>query len=260
MRPIRFWFLAMLAAILAVPTSASAPKAPITARAIVERAFKAAGGDAWRYPGTIWLKGHYFDYNGGGITPVIYEPYELYRVQPRDHPNGHLADGKIRVSSFKDGKPTLQIAFDGAKTYDMNGPTGEGADAPFWRLTMGFGMIRFALDPGYTLERLADDQVDGQPTHSVRVTDPGGGSSIFSVRQSDARIVRILFATPRGLHDRIFSDFFTKPGVKWVQPGRVRSYVNGIKEAEFTYSDFAIGKAMKDDLFVIAKGQYPSKN
>lgn len=237
----------------------AADPAPLTARVIVERAFAAAGGDSWRYPGTIWLKGKYLDFKPGGTAPVIYEPYELYRVQPRDHPNGHQADGKIRVSAYKDGKPTMQVAFDGTSTYDMNGPTGEGADAPFWRLTMGFGMIRFALDPDYRLERLADDLVDGRASYTVRVSDPSGGSSLFSIRKSDARVVRIVFATPRGLHDRIFSDFFTKPGVKWVQPGRVRSYVNGIKEAEFTYSDFAIGKPMKDELFVISKGQFAAK-
>ena len=257
----RFLVMVMLLAafVMTSHSALAADKEALTARAIVERAFVAAGGDAWRYPGTIWLKGRYLDFKGGGSQPVVYEPYELYRVQPRDHPNGHQADGKIRVSAYKDGRPTLQIAFDGASTYDINGPTGEGADAPFWRLTMGFGMIRFALDPDYRLERLADDLVDGAPSHTVRVTDASGGSSLFSVRKSDARIVRIVFATPRGLHDRIFSDFFTKPGVKWVQPGRVRSYINGVKEAEFTYSDFAIGKAMADSLFVINKGQFAPK-
>ena len=136
-------FLILLIALFATPALAADG---LTARQIMERAFEAAGGDSWRYPGTIHLYGRYYDYKQG-IEPVLYEPYELYRVQPKDHPRGHVADGKIRVSSYKDGKPNLQIAFDGEKTYDINGPTGEGADAPFWRLTMGFGMLRFALDP-----------------------------------------------------------------------------------------------------------------
>jgi len=247
--------LALLAVMIAAPASAADDS---TARQIVERAFESAGGVAWRYPGTIWLTGRYYDFKGG-VEPVVYEPYELYRVQPRDHPRGHVADGKIRVSSYKDGKPTLQIAFDGAKTYDINGPTGEGADAPFWRLTMGFGMIRFALDPAYKLERLPDEAVDGNDAWTIKVSDAVGEHTLVSVRKTDARIVRIVFATPRGLHDRIFSDFFTKPGVKWVQPGRVRSMINGIKEAEFVYTDFAIGKLMDDKLFVIEKGQFAAK-
>ena len=113
--------------------------------------------------------------------------------------------------------------------------------------------------PEYKIERLPDDSVDGQLTHTVKVIDTVGEFTQVSVRKSDARIVRIVFATPRGLHDRIFSEFFTKPGVKWVQPGRVRSYINGVKEAEFTYSDFNIGQKMDDKLFVIEKGQFRAK-
>jgi hypothetical protein len=140
---------------LAVAQSPSDPDA----RTIVERAFAAASGDAWRYPGTIWLKGKYLDFKAGFVLDA-HEPYELYRVQPRDHPSGNVADGKIRVSSYRDGKATMHIAFDGTKTYDIDGPTGDGADSPFWRLTMGFGMIRFALDPGYTLTRLPGPRLD----------------------------------------------------------------------------------------------------
>ena len=169
-------------------------------------------------PGTIWLHGRYLDFKGGGTKPVVYEPYELYRVQPRDHPNGHQADGKIRVSAYKDGKPTMQVAFDGAATYDMNGPTGEGADAPFWRLTMGFGMIRFALDPDYRLERLADDLVDGQPSYTVRVTDPSGGSSLFSVRQSDARNARIFLPRRADCMTASFPTFSPSPASNGFSP------------------------------------------
>ena len=250
------WSLILVAAVFSAPTFAADVQSP-DARTIIERAYMAAGGDSYRYPKSIYLRGSYLDFKDR-LAPVVYAPYELYRVQPRDHPNGHLADGKIRVSAYLDGKPTMQMAFDGAKTYDLNGPTGEGADAPFWRLTMGFGMIRFALDPGYRVERLPDDLVDGKPSYTVRVIDPGGESALFSVRIADARIVKIVFATPRGLHERVFSNFFSKPGVKWVQPGRVRSMINGVKEAEFLYTDFAIGRDLADDLFVIMTGQFPS--
>jgi Domain of unknown function (DUF4440) len=240
----------------AVAVTAPASDPALTPQTIIERAYAAAGGDLYRYPGTYHLHGVYLDYKSGPV-PVEYKPYDLYRVQPKDHPRGRVADGKIRISAYKDGKPTMQIAFDGAKTYGIDGPTGEGADAPFWRTTMGFGMIRFALSPGYTTKRVADDLVDGKPAYTIRVTDPAGESAVFSVRIADARLVRVQFATPRGLHDRIFSEFFTKPGSPWVQPGRIRSFINGEKEAEFTYSDFTIGKPLPDDLFVIKPGQFP---
>ena len=237
--------------------ASTAPTDPaLTPQAIIERAYAAAGGELYRYPGSYHLHGVYLDYKSGPV-PVEYKPYDLYRVQPRVHPRGRVADGKIRVSAYKDGKPTMQIAFDGAKTYGIDGPTGEGADAPFWRTTMGFGMIRFALLPDYSLKRLADDIVDGKPAYMVRVTDSTGESAVFSIRIADARLVRVAFATPRGLHDRIFSEFFTKAGSPWVQPGRIRSFINGEKEAEFTYSDFTIGAKLPDDLFVITAGQFP---
>ena len=247
--------------LVAQGSSAVVPPLPandtaLTPQAIIERAYAAAGGDLYRYPRSYHLSGFYLDYKNGPV-PVEYKPYDLYRIQPKDHPRGRVADGKIRVSAYRNGKPTMQIAFDGEKTYGLDGPTSEGADAPFWRTTMGFGMIRFALSPGYTTKRLADDMVDGKPAYNVRVTDPAGESAVFSVRIVDARLVRVQFATPRGLHDRIFSEFFTKPGSPWVQPGRIRSFINGEKEAEFTYSDFTIGAKLPDDLFVVNAGQFP---
>jgi hypothetical protein len=244
------------AAVVAYFAATAVQAAPVvTPQAIIERAYKAAGGDTYRYPGTLQISGSMIDYKGA--TPVEYKPYSMSRVQPRDHPRGRVIDGKIRISAYRDGKPAMQIAFDGKTTYNMEGPTTDGPDAPFWRTTMGFGMIRFALSPGYKVERLADDSVDGAPTYTVRVTDTANESAVFSIRIDNARFVKVVFPTPRGVHERIFSDFFTKPGVSWVQPGRVRSYINGIKETEFRYTDFEIGKPYPDDLFVIKLGQFP---
>ncbi len=248
------WLLVAQSSSLIAPASVAADPA-LTAQAIIERAYAAAGGDTYRYPGTLQISGSMIDYKPA--VPVEYKPYAMYRVQPRTHPRGREIDGKIRISAYLDGKPTMQIAFDGAKTYDIDGPTGEGPDAPFWRTTMGFGMIRFALTPGYKVERLADDRVDGAPTYTVRVSDAAGESSVFSIRIDNSRIVKIVFPTPRGLHERIFSNFFTKPGISWVQPGKVTSYISGIKETEFLYTDFEIGNPLSDDMFVIAAGQFP---
>jgi hypothetical protein len=247
-------FVLALAFLAATPSVAESTQEPTPAE-VIDRALEDAGGQLYRYPGSYHFTGVYLDYRGR-IDPVVHQPYELWRVQPRDHPRGRVADGKIRVSAFLNGKPSMQLAFDGAKTYDINGATGEGGEAGFWRTTMGFGMIRFALSPGYRLTRLADDKVDNEPVRMIRVTDPSGESAVFSVRKSDYRVVRVSFPTPRGLHERIFSEFFSKPGSRWVQPGRVRSFINGEKEAEFVWTDYEIGVPLKDDLFVIKSGQY----
>jgi hypothetical protein len=246
-----------LAAVLSL-SAAAPPATEPTAAEIINRALEDAGGQLYRNPGSYHFTGIYLDYRGR-TEPDVHQPYELWRVQPREHPRGRVADGKIRVSAFLNGKPSLQLAFDGVKTYDINGPTGEGGEAAFWRTTMGFGMIRFAFVPGYKLTRLADDKVDGKPVRMVRITDMGGESAVFSVRKADYRVVRVSFPTPRGLHERIFSEFFVKPDSTWVQPGRVRSFINGEKEAEFVWKDYEIGVPLKDELFVILPGQYAAK-
>jgi hypothetical protein len=249
-------FLALTLTV-AIPATAAAPR-ELTAAEVIDRALEDAGGKLYRDPGSYHFTGVYLDYRGRR-EPVTHKPYELWRVQPREHPRGRIADGKIRVSTFLNGEPSMQLAFDGSKTYDINGPTGEGGEASFWRTTMGFGMIRFALTPGYKLTRLADDKVDNKPVRMIRVTDDSGDSAVFSIRKSDFRVVRVSFPTPRGLHERIFSEFFTKPGSRWVQPGRVRSFINGEKEAEFVWTDYEIGIPLKDELFVIKPGQYSTK-
>jgi hypothetical protein len=247
----------VLAAALSWPASAAETAPEPSAAEVIDRALEDAGGELYRHPGSYHFTGIYLDYRGR-TEPEVHQPYELWRVQPPDHPRGRFADGKIRVSAFLNGKASLQLAFDGTNTYDLGGPTGEGGEAAFWRTTMGFGMIRFALSPGYRLTRLADDKVDNEPVRMIRVTDPNGESAVFSIRESDYRVVRVSFPTPRGLHERIFSEFFSKPGSRWVQPGRVRSFINGEKEAEFVWTDYEIGIPLSDELFVIKPGQYPA--
>ena len=73
--------------------------------------------------------------------------------------------------------------------------------------------IRFALEPGFRQERLADDTVEGRAVHVVRVTDPSGQATTFSMAKDDFAILRLGFETARGWHERLYSDFFRKPGV-----------------------------------------------
>ncbi len=228
----------------------------LDAAEIVRRAQAAMGGDQWLRPTSYHLHGHLLEYPDGPGDPIRHDPYDLWRIHPDTKPDGHLADGQIRVSSFVDGEPRLQIAFDGSETYDVNGPTGEGADSPFWRTSMGFGMFRFALDDGYSLEREPDDHVDGAPVFSVTVIDPSGGRGVFSLRKDDYRMARVAFATPRGFHERRFDNFFTKDGISWVQPGRTRSWLNGVRAYDFIYTDFEVNEEIPIETFRIEPGQF----
>ena len=230
--------------------------AALEAAEIVARAQAAMGGTQWLRPTSYHLHGYLLEYPDGPGEPVRHDPYDLWRIHPETKPDGHRADGQIRVSSFVDGEPRLQIAFDGERTYDINGPTGEGADSPFWRTSMGFGMFRFALDEGYTLEREPDDMVDGYPVFAISVIDPSGGRGVFALRKADYRMARVAFATPRGFHERRFDNFFTKPGISWVQPGRTRSWLNGVRAYDFIYTDFEVDEEIPAETFRIEAGQF----
>jgi hypothetical protein len=227
-------------------------------KSIIEKAYAAAGGETYRRPKSYHLMGQLLDFTRG-TEPTVHRPYDMWRVHPEKKEAGHKADGLIRVSGYMNGKATMQFAFDGKESYDIKGPTGQGADADFWKNTMGFGMIRFALDEGYEVRRLADDMVDGKTTYTFEIKDPSKASSTFSIRKDDYRIVKVAFVTPKGLHERIFSDFYTKPGVSWVQPRRLRSVVNGVKQFEFIYEDFEINKEFPEDLFKIKTGEFTSE-
>jgi hypothetical protein len=233
------------------PLIASLPTAPeLSARTIVERATAAAGGETWRRPKTLKLTGYAVFYRDG--KPTVHERYEFNRVFPEFKPDAHRADGKVRIRSTSGAKPGINLAFDGARSYTAAGLQPPSEADKQWAENFGFGVIRFALDDGYKLERLADDLVDGAAAFVIVVIDPAGGKTQFAIRQKDFAVVRVGFRTDRGWHERIYSDFWTKPGVSWVQPGRIRLFYDGVKQNELIWRDFELNAPMSDDLFVIA--------
>jgi hypothetical protein len=222
----------------------------LSAREIVSRATAAAGGDSWRRPKTLKLTGYAVFYRDGKAT--VHERYEFDRVYPEFKPDAHRADGKVRIRSFVGGKPGINLAFDGVRSYTAAGPQPPSEADKQWAENFGFGVIRFALDDGYKLERLPDDLVDGRAAYVVFVIDPAGGKAQFAIRQKDFAVVRVGFRTDRGWHERIYSDFYSKRGVSWVQPGRIRLFYDGVKQNEIIWRDFELNAPMPDDLFVIS--------
>jgi len=220
----------------------------LSARTIVERATAQAGGESWRRPTTLFLEGYGTFYAPDG-TPLIHESHEMWRVYPEFRPQAHHADGKVRIESRREGKIVTFLAFDGARTYGLDGILPPSAADKQWAENFGFGVIRFALDPGFTLARQPDDLVDGQAVYRIEVTDPTGAETLFGIARADYAILSVGFATPRGWHERIYSNFYRKPGLSWVQPGRIRLYYNGIKQYEIGWRDFKLNEPMADGLF-----------
>jgi hypothetical protein len=231
------------------PMRASRPEFPeLSAREIVERATDAAGGETWRRPGTLLLEGYAVFYGPGGEA-LVNERHTMWRVYPEWKPDGHAADGKVRIESWRRGERVTYLAFDGQTTYGPNGALPPSEADRQWAENFGFGVIRFALDPGYSLTRLPDDLVDAVPAHIIEVTDPAGGKTQFAIATETYNVLRVGFATPRGWHERIYSEFYRIPGVSWIQPGRIRLFYNGVKQNELVWRSFTLNAEMPDSLF-----------
>ena len=219
---------------------------------ILARAHKAAGGENWTRPGTLFLEGYNIIRTPDG-GEILWDRYAMWRVFADEKADSRAASGKVRIEAWSGGELALLLSFDGTTTYDENGPMADQSANAMWGANFGFGAIRNALDEGWTQERGPDRLIDGAPAHMVALTDPSGGKTLFGIRQSDFRIVYVGFDTPRGWHERYYSHFFTKPGVDWVQPGRVRLFYDGVKANEAIWTDFRIGAALPGEVFFVTE-------
>ena len=238
------WAVLAISAIL--PCLAAADDA-LSARTIVERAHAAAGGDAWVHPTSLYLVGTSTFFEGTAKTH--YDRHEMWRVYPSEKTSAHSADGMVRIRSASKGVALFDLAFDGETTWLNGEASHEPADSRRWASNFGFGVIRHALDEGYSLTRLPDDSVDAVPSFMVQVRDPTDTETMFGISMASYEILMVGFQTPRGWHQRIYSEFFSKPGIPWRQPGLVRLYYRGVKQNEVRWSDFRVGEVIDPSVF-----------
>lgn len=221
----------------------------VSAAQIVDRAHKAAGGATWTRPKSLAMEGYAVFYKDGAVSR--HETHKMWRVYDAAKTNAHKADGKVRITSMRDGAAIINLSYDGTATYTLAGPQPKSESDKRWASNFGFGVIRHALDDGYSLKRLPDDLIDGKSAYVINVIDPAGGETLFGIAQENAAIVKVGFDTERGWHERIYSNFYSNPGEKWVQPGRVRLYYNGIKANEVIWERYAINEDLPECLFVL---------
>lgn len=224
----------------------------LTAEEIVKLAHNAAGGHVWTRPQSLYLLGSSTFFEGN--SEDRFDRHEMWRIYPASKTDAHQADGKVRIRSSQKGVVRLDLAFDGHSTYVNGQVSDEPSDSRRWASNFGFGVIRHALEPQYSLTRLPDDQVDGMPSYTIRVTDPAGSDTIFGIAMDSYEILMVGFDTPRGWHQRIYSDFFSKQGSPWMQPGRVRLYYDGIKQNEVYWTNFEVNKPIDTAVF-----QFPAR-
>jgi hypothetical protein len=216
---------------------------------IMLKAHAAAGGSQWLRPESLYMDGYGIFYRDGKAT--THESHKMWRVYDSAKTDAHKVDGKVRIRSISGGVPIFDLSYDGVRSYTPDGPLPAAESDKRWSSNFGFGVIRHAFDPGYSLARLPDDLIDARPAYMIKVVDPMGGTTIFGIAQNDYAVLKVGFETPRGWHERIYSNFFTNSGVSWVQPGRVRLYYNGVKANEIIWTSFEIDSPLPDCLFVL---------
>jgi len=222
--------------------------AELSSTEIISRAYAAAGGVEWTRPKSLSMDGYAVFYKDGKSAKN--EKHQMWRVYDAGKTEAHSVDGKVRILSVRDGKPFYNMSFDGRTTYTGDGPQPKSEADKRWASSFGFGVIRHALDEGYDTARLPDDLIDGRAAYMVQVIDPNGGETQFGIAQDDFAVLKVGFDTPRGWHEHQ-SHFFSNPGDKWVQPGRVRLYYKGVKANEVVWTSYQINKELPDCLFVI---------
>lgn len=227
-------------------------KPELDGRAIIERAHAAAGGETFVDPGSLFLSGRNIIYGRDGRS-TVWDKYAMWRVFADDKNDAHAANGKVRIEAWSNGQLALLLSFDGEVTYNQAGRMEDQSANAMWSNNFGFGAIRNALDEGWTQTRRSDRTIDGKPAFMVQLTDPEGGTTLFAFEHGSSQILYVGFDTPRGWHERRYSDYFSKPGISWQQAGRVRLYYDGVLANEAIWTDFEIGRPYGDDTFVIAE-------
>jgi hypothetical protein len=236
--------------LMLVFVTASAIAAELTARQILERAQQAQGGKDWAEVKTLYLKGHGIFYsNGTQENPVIAESYTMWREMDPNRSAAHGPDGKVKIIATAKGKRFIAVSYDGVDSYTAEGKMPADKAAAFWASNFGFGIIRQALKPEFSLVRLPDDMIDGHKSYMVKIIDPQKQETLFGLDAKTFAIRKAGFNTPRGWHERIYDRFFVNRKPRWLQAGRIRLYYNGVKANELFWQEVKVNPVFPDGTF-----------
>jgi hypothetical protein len=243
-------FLPIIFAASLSPAALAAPAEP-DGRAILAMATEAHGGEDWAKVRTLLLRGRAVFWGKSGAEPTSApDSYVMYREFDPNRQAAHGAEGKLRIIVSNKGKSLWTVGYDGETTWNDKGVVSKAEADAYWANNFGFGIIRHALKPGFTAERLADGNVDGAATYTVRLTDPTGSESLFGVDRQSHAVRMVGFATPRGWHVRTYSGFFRPKSMrKWLQAGKVTLYYNGVKQNEIHWESAEINAPIAKKIF-----------
>jgi hypothetical protein len=249
------WSMRHFAVLLFFTTTPVYAADPLDGKAILARATQAAGGDAWANAKTLILRGRAVFWGKAGAAPTSApDSYIMHRAFDPNRVAAHGAEGKLRIEVSDKGKQLWVVGYDGATTWTDKGVVPKEEADRMWASNFGFGIIRHALKPGFLSERLADGNVDGHPTFTVRLTDPSGTESLFGIDTKSYAIRMVGFFTPRGWHVRTYDNFFRPKSMpNWLQAGKVTLTYNGVKQNEIHWKAVDIDVPINDALFAPPK-------
>ena len=242
----RILALVALALLALVPARAAQDE---SARAILERAVMAAGGEAWLNPSTLYLAGKAVFYAPDSAEPrSIADDYRMWRAMSDERTTAHGADGKVRIIAKTGERVVFEVGYDGATTWTEKGVMPKDQADAYWASNFGFGIIREALGPGFTLERAPDRDVGGHPVWLIRIVSPDGGRTLFGIDQQSHYIRYMGFTSPRGFHERHYDDFVRLPS-GWVQARTVTLFYDGVKANTVYWRDVKVAEPIDPALF-----------
>jgi hypothetical protein len=219
------------------------------ARAVVERAVAAHGGELWLKPQTLELAGSatFYDPETGAVRSQA-DDYRMWRTFEEGRTAAHEASGKVRIIARSAGRLLFEVGFDGETTWTERGimPRAE-ADA-YWASNFGFGIIRSALEEGFTLSSATPRDIGGRRTNMVRIRDPRGMQTLFGFDAESGLVTYMAFVSPRGFHERLYDDFVRLEN-GWVQARRVTLLYDGVIANTVFWRETRVNGALDPALF-----------
>ena len=250
---LKFVLRVTLLTLIATGPAGAADPSP---KEILKQVIQHSGGDVWHRPQTLTLEGYsVFFPQGTQSSRLVADRHRMWRSFAATSDSAHSANGKVRIDIFAKDQRIFQSSYDGEQAYNHEGIIPGGANNPQWKNSFGFGVIRYALDPGYTLQRLPDDTVDGHPCYMIRVIDPAKGETIFGIDKENFAPRMVGFETDRGWHHRTYSDFVVDQETGWRQPKLVKLFYKGVKANEVHWTKFTVNQPLTEALFVLPDAQ-----
>jgi hypothetical protein len=227
----------------------------LTGKEILKRTVIASGGDTWQQPQTLQLSGDatWTPYGKTDTSSMYFDTYKMYRVFPSENSAARQANGKVRFDAKYGDSTYMQLIFDSKITKNYLSGRAKPYQKYFsWSNNFGFSIIRFADRDSFTVNRLANDLVDGHDCYVVQIIDPKKFTTSFWIDSKSFYIRSVGFVTDLGWHHRIYSDFEklnVGAGKFFIQPKRLRLYFEGVKWMDINWRNNKVNREIPDNIF-----------